>query len=64
MKIIDTDNFGGDYPDERVFVDGIPTKELAKKICDAINNRFVGTHSARIFCVVDDDYVLQPGFEP
>ena len=64
MKIVDTDNFGGDYPNEKVFIDGIPTKELAEKIASAINGRFVGTYSSRYYKVVEDDYELQPGFEP
>jgi hypothetical protein len=65
MMIVDTDNFDRDYPYEKVFLDGIPTRELANKICDAINNRFFsGHHSPRILKVVEDGYVLQPGFEP
>lgn len=64
MKIIDTDNFGGDYPDEKVFIDRIPTKRLADKIAKAINDRFTGNYSPRYYVVKDDNYKLQPGFEP
>jgi hypothetical protein len=63
-KIIHTDNFAGDYPDEK-FVTGLPVMnaESAKIICDAINST-TGEHAPRWYAVVEDDYVLQPGFEP
>jgi hypothetical protein len=63
-KIIHTDNFAGDYPDEK-FVTGLPrlNAEQAKVICDAINSTQPET-TDRFYVVVDDDYVLQPGFEP
>ena len=65
MKIIHTDNFGGDYPNEK-FVIGIPSlnKESMQRICDAINRECSGMHAPRYWKVVEDDYVLQPGFEP
>ncbi len=64
MKIVNTDNFGGDYPDEK-FVTGLPrlSPEAAKVICDAINSTLHENHD-RYFKVVADDYELQPGFEP
>ena len=64
MKIVNTDNFGGDYPDEK-FVEGLPrlTKTHAEAICAAINAGLPETHS-RYYKVVPDDYELQPGFEP
>lgn len=65
MKIVQTDNFGGDYPDEK-FVTGLPylhTKEQAERIADAINSTISSNHS-RYWIVVEDDYKLQPGFEP
>lgn len=63
-KIVNTDNFGGDYPDER-FVKNLPrlTTEHAKRICEAINAGLPENHD-RYFKVVEDDYQLQPGFEP
>jgi hypothetical protein len=68
-KIIHTDNFGGDYPDEK-FVTGLPVmnKEQADLICAAINT--VAHHGcgdiggARHYRVVDNGYELKPGFEP
>jgi hypothetical protein len=63
-RIIHTDNFAGDYPDEK-FVEGLPrlTAEKAKVICDAINST-QQENSPRFYVVVEDDYTLKPGFEP
>ena len=63
-KIVETDNFGSDYPDE-VFVN-LPTTtcENANRICQAINAAFnpIGA-SDRWWKVVPEDYKLVPGFE-
>lgn len=65
MKIVDTDNFGGDYPDERVIAADIRNEEFAKVMCAALNDRFCDEHvGSRFYKVVPDDYVPQPGFEP
>lgn len=64
--IVNTDNFGGDYPDEK-FVENLPvinTRAGAQAIADAINNTAGGVHATRFFKVVDEGYKLQPGFEP
>lgn len=63
MKIIDTDNFGGDYPDEKVIADNIKYEPFAKVMCEALNE-YTGPNSSRYYRVVEDDYELQPGFEP
>ncbi len=65
MKIIHTDNFGGDYPDEQ-FVKGLPNlpKDRLQAICDEINRQTGDGTASRYYKVVEDDYVLQPGFEP
>jgi hypothetical protein len=64
-KIIETDNFGGDYPDERFVNIPLTTKENAQKIADAINAVFCNYDGAkRYWRVVDSLYKLQPGFEP
>ncbi len=67
MKLIHTDNFGGDYPDEQ-FVVGLPNmsedrlRQVAKLINDLMNPE--GHTHDRFYRVVLDDYVLRPGFEP
>lgn len=70
FKIVNTDNFGGDYPDEK-FVEGLPfplNKALATRLCKAFNDAAevisYGSNHPRFWKVVPEDYVLQPGFEP
>ncbi len=64
MKIIHTDNYGRDYPNEK-FVSEIPLmdRETCQIICDTIN-KWCGSDSSRYYKVVDNDYELIPGFEP
>ncbi len=64
VRIIETDNFGRDYPDEH-FVEPLPrlTKEAARQICAIVNGGLPDNHP-RYWCAVPDDYVLAPGFEP
>jgi hypothetical protein len=66
MRIIDTDNFGGDYPNENFHLLCMP-KEMAEKICAFINEQYEEHFGlgccARYFMVVPDDYQLKPGFE-
>ena len=61
-RIVDTDNFGGDYPDEKFLLWPMRV-EHAEKIAEILNEG-AGPHSRRFYKVVADDYVLQPGFEP
>lgn len=63
-KIVNTDNFGRDYPNEK-FVTGLPNlpEERLQLIADAINAQ-TGSDHDRYFKVVPDDYELAPGFEP
>lgn len=63
MRIIETDNFGGDYPDEKFLNLPPMTEEHAKQVVAAINGGF-HEHATRYWRVVDNDYLLQPGFEP
>jgi hypothetical protein len=61
MRIVETDNYGGDYPDEKFL--GVPwwlSKEECEAICEIINRR----ENHRYWKVVDNNYELQPGFEP
>lgn len=62
MRVVDTDNFGSDYPDEK-FVTGCVSKKEAERIADRMNG-FAGDFSRRYYKVVEDWYTLQPGFEP
>ncbi len=76
MKIVNTDNFGGDYPDERVLSctdsDGQTavlyfSERAAQHVADAFNQAQGGTDAypaLRYYKAVPNDYVLQPGFEP
>ncbi len=65
--IVNTDNFDGDFPDEK-FVEHLPVlnnKEYAQQIADAINDGEVfGGMRPRFFKVVEEGYQLRPGFEP
>lgn len=65
FKIVQTDNFDGDYPNEK-FVENLPyfyNKEAAQKVADAINKSTPEFHE-RYWKVVELPYQLQPGFEP
>lgn len=65
FRVINTDNFGGDYPDER-FVENVPrftTAEQAQRLADACNAAVPDSYD-RYWRVVDEDYILIPGFEP
>lgn len=72
MKIIETDNFCGDYLAEHFL--GIVSEEdgnralwfneqEAKQLVDILNERG-GENSPRYWRVVPDDYKLSPGFQP
>lgn len=62
--IVETDNFGGDYPDEkRVNLPSIE-KGYANEICALINKIFSGPNASRYWKVESEDYKLAPGFEP
>lgn len=64
MKIVETDNFAGDYPDEKfVNLPSLPL-DIANKICGLINEACSGKTTSRFWEVVDDAYVLIGGFEP
>lgn len=60
-RIVETDNYGGDYPDERFCLPPFATKERAQYFADLINDEFC---DSRFWKVVELPYKLQPGFEP
>jgi hypothetical protein len=64
MRIIETDNFGRDYPDEKFLpIPSVPASAAAE-IAEAVNKHCSGDNAPRYWRVVPDNYKLQPGFEP
>ena len=62
--IVETDNYGGDYPGESFLpVGSFGSKKAAQTICDLINAEG-GSNALRYYKVVEVGYTLQPGFEP
>lgn len=64
MRIVETDNFGGDYPNEEFIAINIPTIEMANVMAAALNTKYSGDDAREYYKVVEADYELQPGFEP
>lgn len=62
MLIVETDNCGGDYPDEKFLLWNMP-EAIARKIATAVNEA-AGENSTRYWKVEEEGYILQPGFEP
>lgn len=64
-RIVETDNFGGDYPNEKFVNLPLLTEEDAKYIAEVINRRLCNNdYSPRYWKVVEKNYRLIPGFEP
>jgi hypothetical protein len=63
MRIVETDNFGGDYPDEK-FVLFPMGEQAAKEIAAVLNKHFSGDYAPRYYIVVQNDYKLAPSFVP
>ena len=61
-RVVETDNFGGDYPNER-FVSLVISTADAVQLAAELNSKG-GDFDPRYFKVVNDDYVLAPPFEP
>jgi hypothetical protein len=62
MKVVNTDNFGSDYPAERFLNVGSISGSQAKRIADILNEG--DPNASRYWKVVPDNYELAPGFEP
>lgn len=60
-RIVDTDNFGGDYPNEQFLLWEL-RKETAEKIAELLNKE-AGPDAQRYYKVVPRGYKLEPGFE-
>lgn len=61
-RIVETDNFARDYPNEKFILWPLGS-EVAQSIADALN-RQGGAHAERYYKVVPNDYQLLPDFEP
>lgn len=61
MRIVDTCNYGSDYPAEKFVLGELPAS-IAQRIAEALNEK-EGPDARRFFTVVPDDYALQPGQE-
>ena len=62
-RIVQTDNFAGDYPNESFEL--YPIHPLAAKEIAAVYNKYYGgPNASRYWKVVDNDYELAPAFEP
>lgn len=62
-RIVDTDNFGGDYPNEKFVGEEYASHEEAQAKANRLNGPD-GRYSSRYYTVVELPYELQPGFEP
>lgn len=63
FKIVETDNFGGDFPGESFLPVPPLSERQAETIAGAINEA-TGERYHRFWKVVDSLYELSPGFEP
>ena len=63
-RVVETDNFGGDYPDESFSSPSLRRKDSAEKIAAVLNEEWGGPDAPRFYKVVEMPYNLQPGFEP
>jgi hypothetical protein len=63
MRIVETNNFGDDYPNEKFVNLPRMSEEHALEVCNAINYGF-SQGFPRFWKVVENNYKLQPGFEP
>ena len=62
FRVVETDNFGGDYPNES-FAGPCLSREDAVRVADIFNHATHATHP-RFWKVEPSDYKLQPGFKP
>ena len=66
FRLVDADNFGGDYPNEKwACLYTFQTKAAAQIVADVLtDNLGFDERSPRYVKVVETPYELQPGFEP
>lgn len=64
-RVVNTDNFGGDYPDERFIGETFVNHGEAVREADRLNGSdYNSPRSPRYHKVVEEGYILQPGFTP
>ena len=61
-RVVETDNFGGDYPNESFAGPPLSRKD-ADRVADIFNSATPASHP-RVWKVEPETYTLQPGFEP
>jgi len=64
FRIVETDNYGGDYPNEKFLNLPKMIKDDAIRLCQLINDIHCRNDGPRYWMVVEGEYELQPGFEP
>lgn len=62
MRVVETNNFGGDYPNEKFVTPKISLAQ-AERIQEKLNKN-KDNHSRRWNIVVTNKYKLNPGFQP
>lgn len=60
-RVVETDNYGGDYPNEKFATPYLLREGEAKQVADLFNKLRC---DRRYWKVVKDGYELAPGFEP
>lgn len=63
-RVVNTDNFGGDYPNEKFVGPEFVERESAEAEAEELNYKYGGDNAPRYYKVVEMPYELQPGFEP
>jgi hypothetical protein len=63
FRVVETDNFNGDYPDEQWVGPPLRDEAAANRVAATFNEEVTG-ESRRYFKVVKLPYTLQPGFVP
>jgi hypothetical protein len=61
VKIVETDNYGGDYPNEVLIADNIQSCEHARIMQDSLNDKLSSDKGPRFYKIEPDDYVLDTG---
>ena len=62
-RVVNTDNFGRDYPNETFAADDLDTRAEAQACADKLNGPN-SCYSSRYYKVEELPYELEPGFEP